>query len=73
MASPALELETKVAIYAAVQTFDCFTTDNDPHGEHDFGLIEIAGERIMFKIDYYDCSMTDLRPIRATRKSLGAC
>ena len=58
----ALGTETKAAIYAAVQTFDRFTTDNDPHGEHDFGLIEIAGERIMFKIDYYDSSMTYLSP-----------
>ena len=60
----ALELDTEVAIFAAVQTFDCFTTDNDPHGEHDFGLIEITGERIMFKIDYYDSSMTYLSPDR---------
>jgi hypothetical protein len=30
----------------AVQRFDSFTADNDPHGEHDFGAVEIAGERI---------------------------
>ena len=30
-------------------TFGDFTPDNDPHGEHD-----IAGERYLFKIDYYD-------------------
>jgi hypothetical protein len=58
----ALKADAKVAIYAAVQTFDRFTTDNDPHGEHDFGLIEIAGERIMFKIDYYDRTMTGHSP-----------
>ena len=50
------------AIMAAVQTFDHFTPDNDPHGEHDFALIEVADERIMFKIDYYDRSMTGLSP-----------
>jgi hypothetical protein len=58
----ALEVDAKASIFAAVQTFDRFTTDNDPHGEHDFGLIEIAGERIMFKIDYYDRSMTGHSP-----------
>jgi len=57
-----LTLETKVAIYAAVQAFDCFTTDNDPHGEHDFGLLDVAGHRVMFKIDYYDRSMSNLSP-----------
>ena len=30
---------------------------NDPYGEHDFGLIEVAGHRVMFKIDYYDLSL----------------
>jgi hypothetical protein len=39
---------------ALVQRFDAFTEDNDPHGEHDFGSIEHKGERIFWKIDYYD-------------------
>jgi hypothetical protein len=30
----------------------------DPYGEHDFGLLEVGGERIMFKVDYYDRTMT---------------
>ena len=34
------------------QTFDAFTADNDPHGEHDFGSFKIAGERVFWKIDY---------------------
>lgn len=41
---------------AAVQTFAAFTPDNDPHGEHDFGAVEIDGVRVFFKIDYYDLS-----------------
>lgn len=40
-------------IVAAVRAFDRFTEDNDPWGEHDFGSIEIDGERIFWKIDYY--------------------
>lgn len=50
------------AIVTAVQTFDGFTADNDPHGEHDFALIEVADQRVMFKIDYYDDAMTSHSP-----------
>ena len=57
-----LDMKAKVAVFAAVQAFDQFTTDNDPYGEHDFGLLEVAGERIMFKIDYYDRSLTGHSP-----------
>ena len=31
-----------------VATFDVFTEDNDPHGEHDFGNFELAGHRFFF-------------------------
>ena len=48
---------TLAAIISAVQSFDSFTHDNDPYGEHDFGLLEICDQRIMFKIDYYDHAM----------------
>jgi hypothetical protein len=27
---------------------------NDPYGEHDFGSLDMMGERIFWKIDYYD-------------------
>ena len=50
----ALGSETQARILAAVQAFDDFDGDNDPWGEHDFGALEIDGERIFFKIDYYD-------------------
>ena len=59
-----LSLPSKVAIFDAVQAFDQFNPDNDPYGEHDFGLLEVAGQRIMFKIDYYDCSKLHRRGIR---------
>jgi hypothetical protein len=36
-----------------VRSFDAFTTDNDPHGEHDFGTVEFAGTPYFFKVDYY--------------------
>ena len=50
----ALSAETQARILDAVQTFDSFTDDNDPWQEHDFGSLDIDGERIFFKIDYYD-------------------
>jgi hypothetical protein len=28
-----------------------------PYGEHDFGSFEIAGEKVFWKIDYYDLSL----------------
>lgn len=51
----ALPDDTRSAVMEAVQRFDAFTPDNDPHGEHDFGAIDIAGAgRVFWKIDYYD-------------------
>lgn len=38
----------------AVCSFDAFTPDNDPYGEHDFGSFRIAGKQLNWKIDYYD-------------------
>lgn len=49
-----LPAETKASILERVMTFDAFTKDNDPYGQHDFGSFEIAGETILWKIDYYD-------------------
>ena len=47
------------AIREQVERFDTFTPDNDPHHEHDFGSFEHDGERIFWKIDYYDRSLTN--------------
>jgi hypothetical protein len=37
-----------------VREFKDFTDGDDPYGEHDFGAIEVNGEKAFFKIDYYD-------------------
>jgi hypothetical protein len=37
-----------------VRSFSDFSSDNDPHQEHDFGAFEDSGERLFWKIDYYD-------------------
>ena len=41
-------------IFVRVRDFTEFNEDNDPYGEHDFGSLEIHGQRIFWKIDYYD-------------------
>jgi len=38
----------------AVQTFSAFTDGNDPYREHDFGGFDLAGQRVFWKIDYFD-------------------
>jgi hypothetical protein len=54
----ALPPEDQSAIREKVEAFNTFTEDNDPHEEHDFGAFEHNGERIFWKIDYYDRTMT---------------
>ena len=58
-----------------VRTFDAFTADNDPHGEHDFGSFEVDGRKIFWKLDYYDAAMRlgsedPADPAKTTRVSL---
>ena len=50
----ALAPDVKAKVLEAVRAFSEFTPDNDPHGEHDMGFFEIAGDRYLFKIDCYD-------------------
>ncbi len=54
----ALGGEAQRIVLERVRAFDDFCTDNDPHGEHDFGAFDHAGQRVAFKIDYYDLSLT---------------
>ncbi|MEJ7925737.1 DUF3768 domain-containing protein [Sphingobium sp. AN641] len=44
-------------ILMRVAKFDSFEEGNDPYGEHDFGALEYGGQRIFWKIDYYDKSL----------------
>jgi len=53
----ALPSEMVAKALSAMRSFDCFTEDNDPHQEHDFGNFEIDGYIFFFKIDYYDSTM----------------
>jgi len=47
-------LPDMLGLIKAVQAFDRFTPDNDPNGEHDFGIIGWHTEQTYWKIDYYD-------------------
>jgi hypothetical protein len=54
----ALPAADQSAIREKVETFDAFTPDNDPYGEHDFGAFEHRGHKVFWKIDTYDRTLT---------------
>jgi hypothetical protein len=54
----ALGREAVQRLVQVVATFNDFCTANDPHGEHDFGAFDFDGTLVMFKIDYYDKSLS---------------
>jgi hypothetical protein len=54
----ALGAEAVARIVKTIAVFDDFCHANDPHEEHDFGVFEVEGKKIFFKIDYYDESLT---------------
>jgi hypothetical protein len=46
-----------MALLLALATYDQFDADNDPHGERDFGDLDLFGTELLWKIDYYDADM----------------
>lgn len=59
MTASMLELGSTIVkeITKAVRDFQDFNENNDPHGEHDFGVVEVSkGRKFYFKIDYYNDS-----------------
>ncbi len=54
-----LPFPVRESVLARVRSFDDFTPDNDPHGEHDFGSFEHdSAGRVFWKIDCYDPTLT---------------
>jgi hypothetical protein len=53
-----LGAEAIARIVKTVEVYDDFCHANDPYEEHDFGSFEIEGHTILFKIDYYDHTLT---------------
>ena len=58
----ALGGKRQAAILDAVASFDAFTPENDPYGEHDFGVLTVEGTRILFKVDYFDRGLSGHSP-----------
>ena len=50
----AMSSEDKANMISLVQNFIDFTPDNNPYSENDFGTFDYKGEKILWKIDYYD-------------------
>jgi Protein of unknown function (DUF3768) len=57
-----LSADRRHSVLGKIRSFDDFNEDNDPHGEHDFGLIEDGDVRYFWKIDYYDTDMELMSP-----------
>lgn len=39
---------------SALRSFSDFSQDNDPYGERDFGALTVNGQKVFWKVDYYD-------------------
>ncbi|MCB9989314.1 MAG: DUF3768 domain-containing protein [Rhodospirillales bacterium] len=65
----ALSEADQSAIRERVERFNGFTEDNDPYGEHDFGAFEFKGQKIFWKIDYYDRTLEQGSPDPADPKA----
>ena len=46
--------DLRTEILGMVRTFSDFNEGNDPYGEHDFGVVDLTGHKVFWKIDYYD-------------------
>ena len=44
-------------LLCALAGYNGFDPDNDPHGERDFGDLELFGAELLWKVDYYDLEM----------------
>ena len=51
-----------LALLKLLASYDAFDVDNDPHGERDFGDIELGGQTVFWKVDYYDVDMLYASP-----------
>ena len=47
---------------ATVQAFEDFNSENDPDSRRDFGIVEVEGRRICWKIEYYDAEQLVASP-----------
>lgn len=52
-----LSPDDRVEMVKRVVAFNDFTLENDPYGEHDFGMLHDNTHDVYWKIDYYDPSL----------------
>jgi hypothetical protein len=50
----ALGQEVIARLLQTIAVYDDFSAATDPYGEHDVGVLDLDGKRVIFKIDYYD-------------------
>ncbi|THD60598.1 DUF3768 domain-containing protein [Phenylobacterium sp.] len=65
MITAALQAKGSVFVRQAVMAVGSFTDfpeGDDPYGERDFGAFDLARERLIWKIDYYDRHLRDASP-----------
>lgn len=55
-------LPAVLTIRQLVARYDAFCEDNDPYGEHDFGNLTYLNEKVFWKIDYYDNTLSSGSP-----------
>jgi hypothetical protein len=51
-------LDDLLGLIDEIRRFNDFNEDNDPYGEHDFGTVYWLGEKVFWKVDYYNESLT---------------
>src|SRR3954471_13892703 len=56
----ALDRSLHEQVLQRLGAFETFDTANDPYGEHDFGCLQVQGQRLFWKIDYYDLDLERL-------------
>ena len=56
------------AIMEMFRSYNDFNENNDPYGEHDFGAFTFKGQKIFWKIDYFDKDLTGLSPDASNAK-----
>jgi hypothetical protein len=54
----ALGADAVARIVKTIAVYDDFCHANDPYEEHDFGVFEVDGHKVFFKIDYFDKGLT---------------
>jgi hypothetical protein len=57
-----LHPDLRLEVMEAVRNFDAFTPENDPLGEHDCAVITVQNQKFIWKVDYYDQSLSEFSP-----------